>query len=362
MLIRQFEYLVALAREQHFARAAAACHVSQPALSAGIRKLESELGVPIVRRGHRFEGFTPEGERVLRWAARILADRDGLAADVDTVRAGHIGTLRVGVLPEAAAAFADVAAPFAARHPRVALTVRTMPATEIQHGLTDFTVDCGVIRVALSPARARGGKALLYRERAVLLTGDRDRFAGRTRLEWAELAHVPFCRLLPDPTWRHVREALAMTTGAEPEVRVAVDSPDALFAHLRAGGGCAVITHAWLRPTGVPEGLRAVPMAETAEPTGVGIVVAERHPEPVVAAELIAFARTVPLQARLDALPGLGAALGGEGDAAPVAGDGALMAGDGALAADDPAPAAGGAAPAQGGAGAVPGPRVSSGG
>ncbi|MBV2364685.1 LysR family transcriptional regulator [Streptomonospora nanhaiensis] len=336
MLIRQFEYLVALAREQHFARAAVACHVSQPALSAGIRKLESELGVPIVRRGHRFEGFTPEGERVLRWAARVLADRDGLAADVATIRASHIGTLRVGVLPEAAAAFGDVAAPFGARHPRVALTVRTMSGTEIQHGLTDFTIDCGVIRVALSPARARGGKAVLYRERFVLVTADRDRFAGRARVDWADLAHVPFCRLLPDASWRHVEKAVALTTGAEPEVRVAVDSPDALFAHIRAGGGCAVLTHAWLRPTGVPEGLRVIPMAETGEPTGVGIVVAERHPEPVLAGELIAFARTVPLQARLDAPLGAGAALGDDGGE--------------------------GAAPSAEGAGAVPGPRVSSGG
>lgn len=56
MLLRQLEYLVALARERHFARAAAACFVSQPSLSAAIRRLEHELGVPIVRRGRRYEG------------------------------------------------------------------------------------------------------------------------------------------------------------------------------------------------------------------------------------------------------------------------------------------------------------------
>ena len=51
MFIRQLEYLAALDRERHFGRAAAACHVSQPTLSAGIRSLERELGVPLVRRG-----------------------------------------------------------------------------------------------------------------------------------------------------------------------------------------------------------------------------------------------------------------------------------------------------------------------
>ncbi|MFF2423588.1 LysR family transcriptional regulator [Streptomyces mirabilis] len=61
MLLRQLEYLVALARERHFAHAAAACFVSQPSLSAAIRRLEHELDVPIVRRGRRYEGLTPEG-------------------------------------------------------------------------------------------------------------------------------------------------------------------------------------------------------------------------------------------------------------------------------------------------------------
>ncbi|MFB9799763.1 LysR family transcriptional regulator, partial [Streptomonospora salina] len=202
MLIRQFEYLVALARERHFARAAVACRVTQPALSAGIRKLESELGVPIVRRGHRFEGFTPEGERVLRWAMRILDERDHLAADVESVREGRIGTLRVGVLPEAAAAFGRAAAEFGARHPRVALSVRTMSAAEIRRGLgaQEGGLDCGTVRTPLEPARSRG-PALLYRERPVLVTADSGRFADGSAAEWSELAHAPLCRLLPDPLW-----------------------------------------------------------------------------------------------------------------------------------------------------------------
>ena len=73
VLLRELEYLAALARERHFGRAAAACHVSQPSLSAAVRRLEHDLGVSIVQRGRRFAGLTPEGERVLLWAHRILA-------------------------------------------------------------------------------------------------------------------------------------------------------------------------------------------------------------------------------------------------------------------------------------------------
>src|SRR5260221_2960177 len=72
MDIRQLQYLVALAREKHFTRAAQACNVTQPTLSGRIRQLELELGVPIVERGQRYQGLTQEGERVLKWAQLIL--------------------------------------------------------------------------------------------------------------------------------------------------------------------------------------------------------------------------------------------------------------------------------------------------
>lgn len=62
---RQLEYLVALSTERQFARAAAACFVSQPALSGGLTTLEHEFDVSLVNRGHAFEGFTPEGERLV---------------------------------------------------------------------------------------------------------------------------------------------------------------------------------------------------------------------------------------------------------------------------------------------------------
>lgn len=65
MIIRHLQYLTALAKEQHFARAAARCHVTQPALSAGIKQLEDSLGVLLVERDQHYVGLTPEGERAL---------------------------------------------------------------------------------------------------------------------------------------------------------------------------------------------------------------------------------------------------------------------------------------------------------
>ena len=76
MVLRQLEYLVALAREKHFGRAAEACHVTQPTLSAAIRQLEEDLGAPIIERGHRFIGLTPQGRLALEHAHRILAEAE----------------------------------------------------------------------------------------------------------------------------------------------------------------------------------------------------------------------------------------------------------------------------------------------
>ena len=86
MLLRQLSYLVALAKERHFARAAATCNITQPALSAAIRQLEEELGVMLVERDKRFNGFTPEGQEVLLWARRMLADEDSLRQGILNAR------------------------------------------------------------------------------------------------------------------------------------------------------------------------------------------------------------------------------------------------------------------------------------
>ena len=93
MVLRQLEYLVALAREKHFGRAADACHVSQPTLSAAIRLLEDDLGAPIVERGHRYVGLTPQGQVALEHAHRILAEVENLRrglAEIDAVSATEV--------------------------------------------------------------------------------------------------------------------------------------------------------------------------------------------------------------------------------------------------------------------------------
>ena len=100
-MIDKLEMFIALANERHFGRAAEAVGVTQPSLSGAIRQLEDQLGVQLVYRGSRFQGLTPEGQRVLDWARRIVGDMRALKDEMRSVHAGLSGNLRIGVIPTA---------------------------------------------------------------------------------------------------------------------------------------------------------------------------------------------------------------------------------------------------------------------
>lgn len=98
MTLTELKYIVAVARERHFGRAAEACFVSQPTLSVAIRKLEEELGVVLFERGGTEIGITPIGLKIIAQAQRVLEESANL---VELARQGHdplAGPLRVGVI------------------------------------------------------------------------------------------------------------------------------------------------------------------------------------------------------------------------------------------------------------------------
>ena len=99
MFFRQLQYLVALSEEEHFGRAADRCNVSQPSLSIAVKQLEFQLSVPIVLRGRRFLGFTEEGLRVVKWAKRVIAQRDAMLVELSGMRENFEGRMRIGAMP-----------------------------------------------------------------------------------------------------------------------------------------------------------------------------------------------------------------------------------------------------------------------
>jgi len=145
VLFRQLEYFVAVARERHFARAAEAYYVWQPALTESIAKLERELNVTLINRGHNYEGLTPEGERLVVWAKRILAEQEAFKAEVAAVQSGIIGTLRLGTEPTASTTQALPVAAFCAAHPLAKVQVDSrLSTTKLCRQLLDFELDAAI--------------------------------------------------------------------------------------------------------------------------------------------------------------------------------------------------------------------------
>jgi len=301
MLLRQLEYLVALARERHFARAAAACYVSQPSLSAAIRKLEHELDVPIVRRGRRFEGLTPEGERVLEWAHKVLAERDALQQEVSAMRGGLAGTLRMGAIPTALTAASLLTSPFCARHPRARVSLASLSSREITGRLDEFELDVAMTYLdddTLHQVR----KFPLYEERYLLLTPEDGGSAARTSVGWAEVAALPLCLLSPQMRNRRIMDEYFAAEGVTAAPAIETDTVAALYAHLGGGRWSSVISHAWLHMFGVPAGMRVLPLTGPADGPRVGLVVADRDPVAPLARALLEVARHARIRDTLDGL------------------------------------------------------------
>src|SRR5258705_9422557 len=212
--IQQLEYLVSLARERHFGRAAAACHVSQPTLSVAIRKLEHELDVVIVLRGRRFEGFTAEGQRVVTWAHRILAERNELLADVERMRGGLTVTARIGAVPTSVPASPLVTSRFLERYPGARVRVESMSSREIARRLAEFELDAGLTYLdAETPPGTR--RVELYRERYVLVASSAHPLMQRSEVRWAEAAELPLSALTTAMRNRRIIEANMDADGAQ---------------------------------------------------------------------------------------------------------------------------------------------------
>ncbi len=299
MLIRQLEYLAALTRERHFGRAAAACHVSQPTLSAGIRKLEEELRLPIVRRSQRYEGLTPEGERVLDWGLRILADVDGLHDEVGAMRQGLSGRLHIGAIPTSLSSVSLLTTPLCERYPGITVSVHSLNSRQIERGLQAFELAVGLTYLDSEPLT--GVRALpLYAERYMLLTPSDGPFAGQTTVRWADAAGAPLCLLTEDMQNRRIVNSIFHEAGASPRPTIETNSISTLYAHVRDGGRSSVIAHAWLYLFDLPDGLRAIPLVAPVETRSIGLVTLDRDPQPLLARALLETAGTLDLESALE--------------------------------------------------------------
>ncbi len=278
MLLRQLQYLVALARERHFARAAAACSVTQPTLSAGIKQLEEEVGVLLVLRSQRFEGLTPEGERVLEWAQRIVLEFDALKQEASRLRGELHGQIRIGAVPTAIPLLPTLVTAFSRSHPRVTVTLLQSSSDEILRQLDGHALDAGVTyldEALLGHVRAI---PLFLEHYVLLLPADHEVARGRDELPWSELPPLAYCMLTPNMQNRRIIDSQLRRARVNVAPAVETDSFATLVALLSTGDWASVVPQSLLGLLGERHDLKAVRLVEPALSNRLGLVVSGSDP------------------------------------------------------------------------------------
>jgi DNA-binding transcriptional LysR family regulator len=288
----KLDFLLALARERHFGRAAEACGVTQPTLSAGVKQLEEQMGVLLVNRGSRFQSFTPEGERVLKWARRIVGDTRAMREEINSLRHGLSGRLRIAAIPTALAMVAALTTPYRERHPNVQFTIWSRTSIEVLDLLDNLEIDAGITYLGNEPV-GRVNTMPLYRERYRLLTAADAPLGNRGTVTWAEVAQVPLCLLTPDMQNRRIIDRLLKRAGGESRPTLESDSMILLFSHVRTGRWASVMPAKLAETLGLTAPIRAIPITEPEAVQTIGLVVPAREPMTPTTAALVAEAKRV---------------------------------------------------------------------
>jgi DNA-binding transcriptional LysR family regulator len=296
-VVDKLDFLLALAREKHFGRAAETCGVTQPTLSAGVKQLEETLGVLLVNRGSRFLGFTPEGERVLEWARRIVGDTRAMRDEIRALRRGElVGHLRIAAVPTALAMVSALTTPYRARHPGVRFTVLSYTSIEILNSLENLEIDAGITYLDNEPL-GRVRAVPLYAERYCLLTAADSPLGDRAEVTWAEVGRIPLCLLTPDMQNRRIIDGLLRAAGGE-DVAPTLESNSMilLVSHIRTRQWASVMPAMLVETLGLADLIRAIPIIAPAASHTIGLVVPHRETMTPLAAALIAEAlRLAPM-------------------------------------------------------------------
>ena len=149
MNLQELRYLVAIAEQRHFGRAAEACNVSQPTLSSQIRKLEQELGVTLLERTNKRVALTAVGRQILVHAERALAEARQMEAVARTARDPLVGPLKLGVIPTLAPYLMPlILQPLKQAYPGLTIELWEDQTRSLVEGLRNHRLDAALLATA----------------------------------------------------------------------------------------------------------------------------------------------------------------------------------------------------------------------
>jgi LysR family transcriptional activator of glutamate synthase operon len=242
MELRQLRYLVALAEEGNFTRAAANEHIAQPALSQQIRRLEDELGLALVERTTRRVALTEAGELLGVRCRRILTELDAAESELQALRGMHTGHVSIGAMHTMGPVDLSLAlALFRERHPNVSFTVREQSSEEMAEMLRVDEIDLAFLSVT-ERVESRGlGLHQLVSEELVVLLPPAHRLAKRTQLRMAELAGEPFISFRAGARLRELLVAAGRQADFEPQVTLESNESQRVRRLVSRGLGVAIL-------------------------------------------------------------------------------------------------------------------------
>ncbi|HEV7433395.1 MAG TPA: LysR family transcriptional regulator [Pseudorhizobium sp.] len=291
-MIDKLEFFITLAREGHFGRAAEESGISQPSLSAAIRQLEDQLGVVLVVRGSRYQGLTPEGQRVLEWAKRIVGDARTMREEMRAAKTGLSGHIRLAAIPTALAMIPRLTEPFQAKHPDVTFSVVSRNSLQVLSQLDNFEIDAGITYLDNEPL-GRVTSVPLYAERYTLVTAEGTPYADHDSVTWHEMAHVRLCLLTPDMQNRRIINQHLADAGVTIKPTLESNSMVVLLSHVGTGQWASIMPRNVAKSFGFSKQIRTIPIVEPEASHIVGLVATHREPFTPLVSALLHQARSL---------------------------------------------------------------------
>lgn len=287
MDIRQLRFLVALGETQHFGKAAKSCNVTQPTLSSRLHNLEDELGIQLVERNHRFQGFTPEGERILAWAKNILAACDGLQAEAASCKGALVGRLRIGAVPLAGVDPIDIIDALSKHHSALQFSLQTHSSEYIVNALHRNELDLGLCY--LEGMSAQHFHILPFHSAPMVLVYNPKHFSFKHgSVDWQTLSALPLGLLTPS---MHFRQSITLNmanVGVNNEPIIESDSVQCLLQAVKKGMCCTIVPINVARAN-AELGLASVVVDDGKTISPLGLIMRKGEPDSPIAKQCFEF-------------------------------------------------------------------------
>jgi DNA-binding transcriptional LysR family regulator len=240
--LSQLTYVLAVAEERHFTRAADRLHLAQPSLSRQIRLLERELGVLLFHRGpgQGLVTLTADGDALLPFIRRVLADVEATAAEARALTGMSRGRLSIGATPSLATSMlAPALVEFHAAHPGIELLVVEAGSHQLVRQLVSGEVDLALVVLPITDAGVAATP--LFDDPLVLAVAPGHALAGRRRVGVRDLDGLPLVMFREGYDLRDVTLAACREAGVTPRLVSQGGEMDGVLAFVAAGLGAAVV-------------------------------------------------------------------------------------------------------------------------